>query len=141
MADRSLVDGDLTPSNAYRDCSAQSAGELEELAQHVDPASIWADIQALRRGHARRDLAGGFPAEAPLGEIDCDFLAAREFTDSQIKTVDQTAAGSETRTSSSTTETDHLYPWLPDNTDTCTNASHGRWLSESRWLASRSALR
>lgn len=42
---RSLADGELTAEDVYDGCAAQSAGELEALAQRIEPASSWEDIQ------------------------------------------------------------------------------------------------
>jgi len=41
----SLAEGEITAEDVYAGCSAQSAGELEDLAQKIEPASSWEDIQ------------------------------------------------------------------------------------------------
>ena len=43
---RSLAgEEDLRPDHVYEGCRAQSADELAELAEHIEPASDWSDIQ------------------------------------------------------------------------------------------------
>jgi DNA polymerase III delta prime subunit len=42
---QSLADGDLTAEDIYEGCSAQSAGGLADLAEQLDPAAAWGDIE------------------------------------------------------------------------------------------------
>ncbi len=52
---RSLADGDsLAPTAVYEGCSAQSAGELSELAEQLDPVASWGDIEL--RDETTREL-------------------------------------------------------------------------------------
>jgi AAA+ superfamily predicted ATPase len=52
---RSLADGEtLDPEDVYEGCSAQSAGELSDLAEQLDPAATWDDIEL--REETMRDL-------------------------------------------------------------------------------------
>lgn len=51
---RSLADGDPSAEDIRAGCRAQSADGLDELSQHIDPASSWDDIHL--RAEAEREL-------------------------------------------------------------------------------------
>jgi SpoVK/Ycf46/Vps4 family AAA+-type ATPase len=51
---QSLADNELTPEDIYAGCSAQSADDLSELAERIDPDSNWGEIQL--RAKTKRKL-------------------------------------------------------------------------------------
>ena len=75
---RSVADGELTAADVYRGCRAQSAGELADLADRIEPDSEWDDIELRPDTEAKLRLVGTHIAQQ--GRIYDDWGFAERFS-------------------------------------------------------------
>mgnify|MGYP006280065355 FL=1 len=75
---RSVADGELTAADVYRGCRAQSAGDLAELADRIEPDSEWDDIELRPETEAKLRLVGTHIAQQ--GRIYDDWGFAERFS-------------------------------------------------------------